>query len=176
LGSCRLRLSGMALGVGVGSFDDVETGLGWDIACAIELDRRGSTSPSSWFTIADRSMLGGGRVSRSIALSWSDWKHTLSLLGSTDLQAPLCLTTSLLPVTQVRSRSQARQEQNVRNWGSWQVVLFGVCSCSLARVHRASHRRSPTHNCFRRVMKGIFVHCSVISSLIIDTTLYITAN
>jgi hypothetical protein len=71
----------MALGAGVGILEDVETGLGCDIACALELDRRGSTSPSSWFTIADRSMVGGGRVLRYMALSESDWSATLRPLS-----------------------------------------------------------------------------------------------
>jgi hypothetical protein len=66
-----LRFSGVALGVGVGILEEEETGLGCDIACALELERRGSTSPSSWFTIADKSIVGGGRVLRSIALSGS---------------------------------------------------------------------------------------------------------
>jgi hypothetical protein len=61
-----MRLIGIcfrvAVGVG-GSFADVVTGLGADIECALESERRGSTGASpSWFTSADISMVAGGWV------------------------------------------------------------------------------------------------------------------
>ena len=65
-GSRRFRLSGICLWTvlgGVGIFAADVTGEGAEREWGLESERRGSTAASvSWFTSADMSMVGDGRV------------------------------------------------------------------------------------------------------------------
>jgi hypothetical protein len=68
--SWRLRLSGICLRVGFEGVAEERTGLDADVECGCERDRRGSTAASpSWFTSADISMVGDGRVVRRFILT-----------------------------------------------------------------------------------------------------------